>query len=170
MPRCLFGLLFGLSLALPSVVNAANGRWPIELNAALGDSGVPREAVSLYVQDVGAREPLLVWNADRPMNPAATMKLVTTLAALELLGPTYTWRTEAYVHGMLVGDVLNGDLVLKGYGDPKLTLENFWLLLRELRVRGLREIRGDLVLDRSFFAGVEADPARFDNEPTRPYT
>ena len=169
MTRCLSRLVLVLGLALSSAAAAASGRWPAALHAALAESGVPRDAVSLYVQEVGAREPLLAWNADRPVNPASTMKLVTTLAALELLGPTYTWRTEAYAHGTLAGDVLHGDLVLKGYGDPKLTLENFWLLLRELRVRGLREIRGDLVLDRSFFAAVDADPARFDNEPTRPY-
>jgi D-alanyl-D-alanine carboxypeptidase/D-alanyl-D-alanine-endopeptidase (penicillin-binding protein 4) len=68
------------------------------------------------------------------------------------------------------GDTLTGDLILRGTGDPRLTLENFWLMLRTLRARGLREIRGDLVLDRSYFAGVEAaDPGDFDNEPTRPY-
>jgi D-alanyl-D-alanine carboxypeptidase/D-alanyl-D-alanine-endopeptidase (penicillin-binding protein 4) len=65
--------------------------------------------------------------------------------------------------------VLEGDLVLKGRGDPKLTLENFWLLLRGLRARGLREIRGDLVLDRTYFAATDHDPARFDEQPTRPY-
>ena len=65
--------------------------------------------------------------------------------------------------------MLDGDLVLKGYGDPKLTLEHFWLLLRALRARGLREIRGDLVLDRSYFEPGEHDPAQFDAEPLRAY-
>jgi D-alanyl-D-alanine carboxypeptidase/D-alanyl-D-alanine-endopeptidase (penicillin-binding protein 4) len=103
------------------------------------------------------------------MNPASTMKLLTTLAALEVLGPNYTWRTEAYTRGTMQDGVLSGDLILRGSGDPKLTLENFWLLLADLRARGLREIRGDLVLDRSFFAVPPGDPGRFDNEPTRPY-
>jgi D-alanyl-D-alanine carboxypeptidase/D-alanyl-D-alanine-endopeptidase (penicillin-binding protein 4) len=103
------------------------------------------------------------------MNPASTMKLVTTYAALELLGPAYTWKTEAYAGGNLQGSVLQGDLILKGYGDPKLTLESFWLLLRRLRASGLREIHGDLVLDRSYFEPVEYDPAKFDAEPTRVY-
>jgi D-alanyl-D-alanine carboxypeptidase/D-alanyl-D-alanine-endopeptidase (penicillin-binding protein 4) len=65
--------------------------------------------------------------------------------------------------------VLQGNLVLKGYGDPKLTLEQFWLWLRELRARGLHEIRGDLVLDRSFFELPPHDPAAFDNDPVRAY-
>ena len=85
------------------------------------------------------------------------MKLVTTYAALELLGPAYRWKTEAYLDG--------DDLVLKGYGDPKLNYESFWMLLRNLRARGVREIRGDMVLDRSYFA---ASPARADRRPGVP--
>jgi len=158
-----------LALLVPSLVQAQNGAWPAELHAALAQSGVPREAVALYVQEVDAQTPLLAWNADQPMNPASTMKLVTTLAALEVLGPTYSWPTEAYAHGTLAGDTLHGDLVLKGYGDPKLDLERFWNLLSELRSRGLREIRGDLVVDRSYFQLEHTDPSRFDNEPSRPY-
>jgi len=103
------------------------------------------------------------------MNPASTMKLLTTYAALELLGPTYTWKTEAYATGKLQGDTLYGNLVLKGYGDPELTLEKFWLLLRKLRALGLREIRGDLVEDRSYFEPAAYDPAKFDAEPLRVY-
>jgi D-alanyl-D-alanine carboxypeptidase/D-alanyl-D-alanine-endopeptidase (penicillin-binding protein 4) len=169
MPRSPYLVLLAAALVLPGAASAANGRWPALLHAALAESGTPREAVSLYVQEVGAHEPILAWNAGRAMNPASTMKLVTTLAALEVLGPTYTWRTEVYAQGPVLGDVLHGDLVLKGYGDPKLTLENFWLLLRDVRARGLREIRGELVLDRSFFAPQNPDPPRFDSELMRPY-
>ena len=132
-------------------------------------AGVPTEAVGLYVQELGTATPLLAWNAEKPMNPASAMKLLTTLAALEVLGPAYTWRTEVYADGLLRGDVLEGNLVLKGSGDPKLDLEKFWLLVKMLRGRGLREIRGDLVADRSAFALDNSDPARFDNAPTRPY-
>ena len=65
--------------------------------------------------------------------------------------------------------MLAGDIYLKGSGDPKLTLEQFWLLLRQLRARGVREIRGDLVLDRSAFGAIAHDEAAFDGKPTRPY-
>jgi D-alanyl-D-alanine carboxypeptidase/D-alanyl-D-alanine-endopeptidase (penicillin-binding protein 4) len=136
---------------------------------ALSRAGLPHSSVALYVQEVDAPRPRAIFNASRPMNPASAIKLVTTFAALELLGPSYTWRTEAYLLGRLQDEVLDGDLVLKGHGDPKLTIENFWLLLRALRARGLREIRGDLVLDRSFFDAGEHDPAKFDGEGLRPY-
>jgi len=101
--------------------------------------------------------------------PASTIKLVTTYAALELLGPTYTWKTDAYIAGTFHDGVLTGDLVLKGSGDPKLTLENFWLLLRGCG-SAAQEIRGDLVLDRTAFDAADWDPARFDGEPMRATT
>ena len=142
---------------------------PAPVAKALVQAQIPESAAAFYVHEIGAERPLVAAGAERAMNPASTIKLVTTYAGLELLGPAYAWQTEAYASGSLSQDVLAGDLVLKGYGDPKLTLENFWLLLRDLRGRGLREIRGDLVLDRSYYGAVESDPARFDEQPTRPY-
>jgi serine-type D-Ala-D-Ala carboxypeptidase/endopeptidase (penicillin-binding protein 4) len=160
-------LLGLLMLGVPGVAQPAP--LPAPLREALATAGISPSAVGVYVQEVGAAQPLLELHADRPMNPASTMKLLTTLAGLELLGPNYTWRTEAWLDGTLTGDVLQGNLVLKGYADPKLTIEDLWLFLREIRARGLREIRGDLVLDRSFFALEPTDPAHFDNDPGRPY-
>ena len=142
---------------------------PAAVERALKHAQIPLSAVAAYVQDVDGGKPLLAHRAGQSMNPASTMKLITTYAALELLGPTFTWKTEAYAGGKLEGGVLQGDLILKGYGDPKLTLERFWLLLRRLRALGLREIRGDLVLDRSYFEAAEYDPAKFDAEPLRAY-
>src|SRR5688572_8690908 len=142
---------------------------PAVVVKALAHAGIPENAAAFYVHETGADRPLVAVGAERAMNPASTIKLLTTYAGLELLGPAYAWTTEAYAAGTLSQDVLAGDLVIKGYGDPKLTLENFWLLLRELRGRGLREIRGDLVLDRRHFMPSEVDPARFDDQPTRPY-
>ena len=142
---------------------------PSAVELALKRAHIPPSAASVYVQGVDDARPLLAFNAARAMNPASTMKLLTTYAALELLGPSYTWKTEAYAGGKLQGDSLEGDLILKGYGDPKLTLEDFWLLLRKLRALGLREIRGDLVQDRSYFEPVAYDPGKFDAEPLRAY-
>jgi D-alanyl-D-alanine carboxypeptidase/D-alanyl-D-alanine-endopeptidase (penicillin-binding protein 4) len=86
-----------------------------------------------------------------------------------MLGPAYTWKTEAWVDGELKDGVLNGNLILKGYGDPKFTIEQFWLWLSELRARGLREIRGDLILDRSYYDLPPHDPGEFDDDPVRAY-
>ena len=141
---------------------------PSVLNA-LKQARIPLSSVGIEVREVGARTPLISVNANRSMSPASTIKLLTTYAALDMLGPSYTWKTEAYVSGTLHQGVLDGDLVLKGYGNPKLTIEQFWLWLRELRSRGLREIRGNLVLDRSAFESTEHDLSAFDNDPLQPY-
>ncbi len=159
---------FALLLA-SGVACAQSALLPAPMREALLTAGVPSSAVGVYIHELGATRPLLEHNANRAMNPASTMKLLTTLAGLELLGPNYSWHTDAWLDGTLTGDVLQGNLVLKGYGDPKLTIEDLWLFLRDVRARGVREIRGDLVLDRSFFAVEPIDPAQFDNDPTRPY-
>ena len=162
--------LCSLLLAVALVAPALCAReLPKPLSQALRAASVPQSSVAIVVQDLGAARPSLSHNAGVAMNPASVMKLVTTLVALELLGPAYRWKTEAYAAGELRDGVLEGDLVLKGYGDPKLDYESFWMLLRALRGRGLREIRGDLVLDRSFFAPLQADPGRFDGDGLRPY-
>ena len=157
-----------LALWLPRA-HAQAAPLPGPVARALAQAGIPESAAAFYVHEIGAERPLIAAGAERAMNPASAIKLVTTYAALELLGPAFQWVTEAYAAGALSDGVLAGDLVLKGRGDPKLTLENFWLLLRNLRARGLREIRGDLVLDRTYFAANDHDPARFDEQPTRPY-
>jgi D-alanyl-D-alanine carboxypeptidase/D-alanyl-D-alanine-endopeptidase (penicillin-binding protein 4) len=150
-------------------VSAADAALPPSVAQALARARIPESAISLYVRDIEAGRTVLDYGADRALDPASTIKLLTTYAALDRLGPAYTWNTEVYATGPVHDGVLAGDLVLKGYGDPKLTVENFWLLLRNVRARGIRDIRGNLVLDRSYFAHEEYDPARFDGEPTRPY-
>ena len=142
---------------------------PPAIAQALKAARLPASAVSFYVQEVGAARPLLSVNADKAFNPASTMKLVTTYAALELLGPAYTWKTQALTTGSIANGVLNGDLIFKGGGDPKLTHEHFWLMLRKLRNKGIREIKGNVVFDRSYFDTTSYDPSKFDGEPQRAY-
>jgi D-alanyl-D-alanine carboxypeptidase/D-alanyl-D-alanine-endopeptidase (penicillin-binding protein 4) len=163
------GLRAALIVAALCCACAARAQLPEPVARALAKAAIPESAAAFYVHEVGAKEPVLAAGAERAMNPASTIKLLTTYAALDLLGPAYAWNTEAFAAGTLKDGVLAGDLVLRGSGDPKLTLENFWLLLRSLRARGVRDIRGDLVLDRAFFPAGEYDPARFDDQPTRPY-
>ncbi len=161
-----------LQLALFALCLAAGAHaapLPLTVAQELRQAHIPLSGVGVLVQETGKAAALIRFNARAPMNPASTMKLLTTFAALDLLGPAYTWKTEAYLDGVLKDGILNGDLIIKGYGDPKLTIEQFWLWLTELRARGLREIRGDLVLDRSYFDLPAFDSGTFDNDPLRAY-
>jgi D-alanyl-D-alanine carboxypeptidase/D-alanyl-D-alanine-endopeptidase (penicillin-binding protein 4) len=159
-------------LALSSIAiasHAAAAELPPPVRAALKRAGIPQDAVGIEVRQVGNAKPMLAHNAETAFSPASTMKLVTTQAALELLGPTFTWKTQAFAAGNMSGDSLQGDLVFKGSGDPKLVTENFWLFLRQIRDAGVRDIRGNVVLDRSAFERAAYDPAKFDGDPSKPY-
>lgn len=142
---------------------------PPEAALALQRARVPAEALAVVVEEAGSGRTLLASQERRPVNPASLAKLLTTYAALDRLGPAWTWRTPVWLDGTLSDGVLDGSLVIRGSGDPTLVQERLWLLLRTLRQRGLREIRGDIVLDRGAFALPPIDPGAFDGEPLRPY-
>ncbi|OJY55056.1 D-alanyl-D-alanine carboxypeptidase/D-alanyl-D-alanine-endopeptidase [Thiobacillus sp. 0-1251] len=162
--RFLSGLLFaGLAVA------AHAESLPSAFTTALQQAGIPLDHVAVVVQPLDADEPLISHNADAALNPASVMKLVTSFAALNQLGPDYVWKTDVWAEGPIRNGVLEGDLVIKGYGDPTLTLERMWLLQRELRARGVRHIRGNLVLDLSDFELPVSDPGEFDGEPLALY-
>jgi D-alanyl-D-alanine carboxypeptidase/D-alanyl-D-alanine-endopeptidase (penicillin-binding protein 4) len=163
-------LLVLAAIACASALAREPAALPEGFTAALVAARVPLGAVAVVVEPVGggALAPLRV-NASLPMNPASTMKLLTTFAALELLGPAYTWRTEAFAAGPMRGETLAGDLALRGSGDPRFVVEHLWLLVQRLRGLGLRRIDGDLLLDRSAFAVGASDPFAFDGEGLRPY-
>jgi D-alanyl-D-alanine carboxypeptidase/D-alanyl-D-alanine-endopeptidase (penicillin-binding protein 4) len=156
-----FLLLLGASAAAQDL--------PPNMADALDRAEIPGYAIGIYVQEAGGGPVLAATNADLPLSPASTMKLVTSSAALELLGPAFTWKTAAYADGVQSGDVLRGDLIIKGSGDPKLVLEHLWLFLRRIRDKGIREIRGNLVLDSSVFEALPFDAALFDGDPIKPY-
>ena len=148
-PLLVAGLL--LPLALPSHAAAVNTTLSPKVEQALKTNKLQESALSLVMLPLNGPGTPTVFNADVSVNPASTMKLVTTYAALEMLGPTHQWKTEFYSDGPLSNGVLQGNLYLKGGGDPKLNMEKLWLLMRDLRANGVQRITGDLVLDRSHF-------------------
>ncbi len=154
-----------LAIAIP--VQAKD--LPAPVRAALLRANVPASAASVVVEPVADGPVLVSHEARAAVNPASVMKLVTAFATLDLLGPAFTFRTDFLLDGTLAGGVLEGNLVIRGGGDPKLTYDNLWRIAHQMRSRGLREIRGDVVIDRAYFAPLAHDPARFDNEPRRAY-
>ncbi|WP_339473844.1 D-alanyl-D-alanine carboxypeptidase/D-alanyl-D-alanine endopeptidase [Pseudomonas sp. RL_5y_Pfl2_69] len=146
-------LLASLFLPLAFGANAApvNTTLSPKVQQALKTNKLQNDALSLVLLPLNGPGIPTVFNADVSMNPASTMKLVTTYAALEMLGPTHQWKTEFYTDGTLNNGILQGNLYLKGGGDPKLNMEKLWLLMRDLRANGVQQVTGDLVLDRNFF-------------------
>ena len=121
--------------------------------------------------DRASDEPMLrvMHQAERPFNPASTMKLVTTHAALAMLGPDYRWTTRFLTTGPIRDGVLQGDLILQGGGDPHLVIEDLHALMADLRAQGLKTIRGDLVVDDARFAVGPADGEAFDGDASQAY-
>ncbi len=170
MLRYICALLVMTAFASAQAASEDTQRYlPPKVSQALRAYRLPAAAFSAYVQEVGSPTPLLAFNENEPRNPASTIKVLTTFLALDELGPTYRWRTEAYLAGERDGGTLNGDLILKGYGDPYLVTERLWLFLRELRNRGLTGVTGDLVIDNSYFVTGDDDEGRFDGQPYRTY-
>lgn len=151
-----------LPLAFQAYAAPINTTLTPKVQQALKAAKVPDNALSLVMLPLDGPGTPTIFNADVSVNPASTMKLVTTYAALEMLGPTHQWKTEFYTDGTLSGGILNGNLYLKGGGDPKLNMEKLWLLMRDLRANGVQQVTGDLVLDRNYF--VQPQLPEFDDD------
>lgn len=158
-----------LVLLLASPAYATEEPLPLRVQAVLNVREIPEESLSIYVQDLDSGEVILARNDDKLRNPASTIKLLTTLVALDRLGSAYTWYTDIYVLGEVDNGRLDGDLMLKGYGDPYLVTERVWQMLRQIRQLGIREIDGELLIDDSYFFLPDYDPGEFDRQPLRPY-
>ncbi len=142
---------------------------PALLQRVLEAHDIKPDQVGIYVQALDSDQPLVSANPVKGFNPASTIKLVTTWLALSELGPDRTWPTEVYLGGELDRGTLRGDLVIKGYGDPYLLTERLWALQRQLKLRGLQRIDGDLVIDNGYFAVEDTDPGAFDGDELRVY-
>lgn len=161
----LFLFLFLFLAMLPAHANSL----PDNVSLALQKANIPQNAVSIVVQPTDGSMPMLSLNAAQPMNPASTIKLLTSYAALEKLGPAYIWKTRVWADGEIRDGKLIGDLIIRGGGDPFLTIERLWLLQRALRQKGVREIEGNLVLDLSLYALPALDAGAFDGDPLATY-
>ena len=155
-------MLFWLSFS-------ANAELPATVIDALKKAGIPQVSVAIYVQAVDSTSPAITHNAGKSFNPASVMKLVTTNAALDLLTPTYRWKTEIYRDGNVENGILNGNLIIKGNGDPSFKAQEFWRLLIRLQQAGVKQIQGDLVLDKTYFAKAVGSRNTFDDETWRAY-
>jgi len=161
-------LVFFLTLA--ATLASAQSALPPVLQKAWQATKLPGDALSLVVRDVDGST-LLSINPDTPRNPASVMKLVTTWVALSTLGSDYVWRTTLLTDPQARVDAagnLNAAVYVRAGGDPWMTVQDLWSLLRDLRLRGVTHLT-DVIVDRSRFGDVGIDPGAFDDSPDRPY-
>jgi len=148
---------------------------PAPVQAALDRAGLPAESLGFVLQPLDGSRPALTRRADEAMAPASTMKLLTATVALDSLGINQRGKTELLAAAPPVdgvnGGVIDGPLILRGGADPDLDWPALWWLLRQLRERGVREVRGGLVIDRTLFSPARIDQGLppFDEAPEFDY-
>jgi D-alanyl-D-alanine carboxypeptidase/D-alanyl-D-alanine-endopeptidase (penicillin-binding protein 4) len=144
---------------------------PTSIKKALQSAEIPESALGFNVIQIGKNNPQtnFGWQATNPMNPASTMKLVTTIAALDILGPQYRWKTQLFGTGAIDHGVYSGDLIWQGFGDPKFVPEELSTMMASLRELGINEINGHLIFDRSAYAANVKESAPLDGDSSRSY-
>ena len=178
--RSLFTLAALIFISSPCSANntPGNTNLPTPIAQAIKKSGIPAESIALSIDKINVKSPsekkylsesLIHWQANIPMNPASTMKLVTSLAAMEVLGPQYRWKTDLLTNGQIQNETLKGDLLIRGSGDPKLIPEEINKMLLNLKSIGVKKIDGNLIFDRSAYDNSVKESSFSDGEPTRAY-
>jgi len=163
-------LLVAAVVVLPGNASARDDlQLPPAVMRSLEQYNLPAGSISIFVQDVRTDDVLLSLNAEGARKPASTIKVLTSIAALDTLGPAHTWTTRAFATAPIRQGVLDGDLILVGGGDPYMVAERWWSFVSQLRQTGLTAINGDIVIDRTLFAPLPEDRASFDRQPERSY-
>jgi len=158
-------------LLLATSAACAQTILPENVSAILRSAGLAETSLSALVLPIQGGTPRLAVLEERAMAPASTMKLATTLVALEELGPTFRWRTELLSQGRLDAATLRGTLYLRGGGEPNLNWDGLRAMFRSLRAQGVTHLEADLVLDRSLFQPMRPDIGvpDFDESPKAYY-
>ncbi|UCC80843.1 MAG: D-alanyl-D-alanine carboxypeptidase/D-alanyl-D-alanine-endopeptidase [Candidatus Zixiibacteriota bacterium] len=152
--------VFSLAILFAASASAADN-YIAQIDSILADSALANALVGLAIRDITSDSLLYDLNAGKLFSPASNMKLFTSAAALELLGPGYRFKTR-FSHS---GEIdkkgrLKGDLIIAGGGDPLISgrfrdsiTEVLYLWADSLSSYGIKEIKGDIIVDNSFFAG-----------------
>jgi len=154
----------------PLSVNSGGGSLQAAVDGLIKARRYNAAGLGVVVKDLTNDSVVVAVNPDMPMNPASVQKLVTGAAAFELLGPTYTFATKIYTDGAFQADsgIIDGNLYIRGAGEPGINPEKLWLIVQHLRHRGVRRITGNIVIDDYFFDEVAVGPG-FSEEESRSY-
>ncbi|HJM42086.1 MAG TPA: D-alanyl-D-alanine carboxypeptidase/D-alanyl-D-alanine-endopeptidase [Nitrospinota bacterium] len=135
----------------------------------LRDACVRKNRVGIRAFSLKSRRVLFDLRGEEQFIPASNVKVLTTATAFHYLKPDYKFKTNVYTTGRFSAGRLSGSLYLKGFGDPSLVNEELWILVRTLKRRGLREVRGDIVVDDRYFDGERFVPGTNGGRGLRPF-
>ncbi len=143
---------------------------PAGINSIINKSGISKNDISIYIKEAGngGRE-LASLNASKTRTPASVIKVLSTYAAVLKLGFDYRWPTQFYKRGTVKNGVLNGDLVVKGFGDPTLSSKDLTSIVANIKAKGIKKITGNIVIDRTYFAVGTKNNSGFDKHTYSPY-
>lgn len=158
MSRCGL-LLLGLGLAGCWAPGECQADLKTRLDGVLAAPALRGAKIGVLVVRRSDGQVIYERNPDGGLIPASNQKLLTAAASLDALGAAYQFETVIAAKAMPDAEGAVDALYLRGSGDPALTSEQFWRLSADLRRRGLRRVRGDLILDDQIFDRVAWNPA-----------
>jgi D-alanyl-D-alanine carboxypeptidase/D-alanyl-D-alanine-endopeptidase (penicillin-binding protein 4) len=159
-----FCLLMGLTISAYSQTTLTQ-----EIDKLLNARCLDKNQTSVSIVALPSATTVYANHTDKPLLPASVMKLVTSAAALHYLGPEYRFKTEFLYRGQRQNGTIQGDLIIRGGGDPRLTTEELWYIASQIKASGIKEITGNLIVDKHFFDDYDRAP-QWDTERTqRPY-
>lgn len=140
-----------------------------DIQRLIKKSGISADRLGIHIQD-DHRKVVFSLNEDKQFTPASILKLMTSAAALHTFMPQHQFTTEIYTDGSVKGSTLDGNIYIKGYGDPNFVSEKMYLLVNEFFRTGIKRITGNIIADDSYFDGERIDPERGENDEDRAYS
>ena len=142
---------------------------PLEYKKIIKQHKAPPNSFTFVVKNLTNKsEPIVAHNEKKFFNPASLVKIISTFIAVEELGPQFKWQSDFFHNGDIIGDTLDGDLIFKGRGDATFSITNLENSIRKIQRNGIKKIKGDLILDLSYF-GLASKEKPFDSDPMRAY-
>jgi D-alanyl-D-alanine carboxypeptidase/D-alanyl-D-alanine-endopeptidase (penicillin-binding protein 4) len=141
---------------------SASAALPKPIADMLVRNKIDPSTVSIVIEDLKSGTVIASQSPTQSRVPASVMKILTTYSALTDLGTSFRWPTRFYYTGAFHKGTIRGDIVVEAFGDPTLSSTDLYRIAKRLRRLGVRRIRGDMVIDRSFFDNTDKVTSGFD--------
>ena len=156
-------------IVLATFVSFGLAILPQSINDMIVKDKIAPSNLSILIKDSSTNTTLASLNPEISRTPASVAKIATTYAALLEFGADFKWPTQIYYTGKLKSGILNGDIVVKAYGDPTLRAKDVKEFANKIASYGIRKITGNLVIDRSFFKNSTKISSGFDKNYVSEY-